>query len=120
MPNPVVHFEIVGKDPGQLRDFYSGVFSWSIDANNPANYGMVDNGGEGINGGIAASDDEAPRAIFYIAVADTDDFLRKIEAAGGKTLVPTTVVPGMVVFALFQDPAGNTVGLVNAGGPPPA
>jgi len=52
MANPVTWFEVTGKDGKKLQDFYSGVFGWKIDASNPMNYGMVDNAGQGIGGGI--------------------------------------------------------------------
>ncbi len=53
MGNPVVHFEITAKNIERLHDFYSKVFGWKIDANNPFKYGMTDTGaGTGINGGI--------------------------------------------------------------------
>ncbi len=45
---------------------------------------------------------------------DTDAYLKKINAKGGKTITPTTVVPGMVTFAIFKDLDGNTVGLVKS------
>jgi predicted enzyme related to lactoylglutathione lyase len=111
-----VHFEIVGKDAKKLQGFYSGVFGWKVDANNPMSYGMVDNGGQGINGGIAATDGQ-PQATFYIEVSDTDAYLKKVEGMGGKAVVPTTVVPNMVTFAMFADPEGNLVGLVKADDP---
>jgi uncharacterized protein len=41
MGQPVVHFEIAGKDPAKLHEYYSDLFGWEIDANNPMNYGMV-------------------------------------------------------------------------------
>jgi len=44
MANPVVHFEVTGKDGKKLQDFYSGVFGWKINADNPMNYGIVDAG----------------------------------------------------------------------------
>jgi hypothetical protein len=50
MANPVVHFEIVGKDQEALKDVYRQTFDWEIDSNNPVNYGMV-NTGVGIGGG---------------------------------------------------------------------
>ncbi|MGH7660469.1 MAG: VOC family protein [Vulcanimicrobiaceae bacterium] len=31
MPNPVVHFEVVSKDPDSLRTFFQRAFDWSID-----------------------------------------------------------------------------------------
>ena len=47
MGNPVVHFEIIGKDTARLGDFYSRLFGWSVDTNNPMGYGMVSTGVEG-------------------------------------------------------------------------
>ena len=42
MPNPVVHFEIQSNMAEKLQPFYTDLFGWHIDANNPMNYGMVD------------------------------------------------------------------------------
>ena len=112
MGNSVVHFEIIGKDGKKLHDFYSGVFGWKINADNPMNYGLVseqDTGG-GIGGGVGQGD--ASSVTFYIAVDDPQAFLAKVEAAGGKTIVPVTEIPGMVTFAQFADPEGNVVGIV--------
>jgi predicted enzyme related to lactoylglutathione lyase len=54
MPNPVVHFEVTGKDGKKLQDFYGGIFGWNVDADNPMNYGIVSNEdtGGGIGGGM--------------------------------------------------------------------
>ena len=41
MAAKVIHFEVVGKDGGALQKFYSEVFDWKIDTNNPGGYGMV-------------------------------------------------------------------------------
>ena len=41
MGQPVVHFEVVGKDGEKLQSYYSELFGWEIDANNPMKYGMV-------------------------------------------------------------------------------
>ncbi len=41
MPNPVAHWEIAVKDAEQARKFYSTLFEWNIDFNNPLNYGMI-------------------------------------------------------------------------------
>ena len=112
MPNPVVHFEVVGGDGKKLQSFYADVFGWHVDANNPMNYGLVDNHGEGIGGGIGPSQDGRPRATFYIAVDDTDAYLKKVESMGGKTVMPTETIPGMVTLAMFSDPEGNVIGLI--------
>jgi predicted enzyme related to lactoylglutathione lyase len=115
MPNPVVHFEIVGRDGPALQKFYADAFGWKVDAANPMNYGMVDNGGEGINGGISGGEKpEDSWVTVYIQVDDLDAALVKIEAAGGKTVQPPLEIPGVVTMALFNDPDGHLVGLVKS------
>ncbi len=112
MGRPVVHFEIYGKDEKKLQDFYSKLFDWKIDANNPVNYGLVETGGRGINGGIAKAQPGTPGVTIYIEVDDLQAYLEKAVSMGCKVLVPATEIPGMVTYALFSDPEGNAVGLV--------
>ncbi|MDQ1545431.1 MAG: uncharacterized protein QOH69_335 [Actinomycetota bacterium] len=35
MGNPVVHFEISGRDPKRLREYYSQLFDWEFDTDSP-------------------------------------------------------------------------------------
>jgi predicted enzyme related to lactoylglutathione lyase len=119
MPDPVVHFEIVSKDASKLHSFYSDVFEWKIDANNPMNYGIVDNGGDGINGGIGPPMDDSyvGHVTFYISVSDPGVTLKKIESLGGKTVMPPSEIPGAdppTTIAQFTDPAGNLIGLTKS------
>jgi predicted enzyme related to lactoylglutathione lyase len=110
MANPVVHFEIMGKDGKKLQEFYSNLFNWEIDSSNPMNYGLVKGGEGGIGGGVGQGDGP-PYVTVYIQVDDLQAYLDKVEKLGGKTLVPVTEIPNMVTFALFADPEGNSVGL---------
>jgi uncharacterized protein len=112
MGAPVVHFEIVGKDAKKLQDFYSSLFSWKIDANNPMNYGMVDNAGQGINGGVGPSQSGQPWVGFYVAVDDIDAALKKAESLGGKTVMPAMKIPDGPTIAVFSDPEGNQIGIL--------
>lgn len=114
MPNPVVHFEALGLDGQALQKFYREAFDWKIDGDNEMNYGIVDNGGEGINGGIGQGTPEGGgnHLTFYIWVPDLDAALKHIESLGGKTINPPMEVPGGPQLAHFEDPAGNFVGLV--------
>jgi uncharacterized protein len=111
MGRPVVHFEVTGKDPGKLQQFYGDLFDWKIDANNPTNYGIVDNDGNGINGGVGGSPDGSGHVTFYVHVDDINASLQQAESLGGKTVMPRTELE-MVTLALFADPEGNVVGLV--------
>jgi len=116
MGKPVVHFEVVGKDGKRLQKFYADLFDWKVDTNNPMQYGMVDTGAKGINGGIAAAQQGSPGGVtFYVEVEDLGEYLRTAERLGGKTLMPPSEVPGGPALAIFADPEGNRIGLVKAG-----
>lgn len=41
MGQPVVHFEIIGKDAAKLQSYYTDLFGWEINADNPMKYGIV-------------------------------------------------------------------------------
>jgi predicted enzyme related to lactoylglutathione lyase len=114
----VTHFELLGPDGKKLQDFYANLFGWTIDANNPMNYGIVAPTDNGIGGGITQSQDGKPGSVIYIEVDRVDPYLEKAKAAGGKVIMERTVLPGMVTFAQFQDPAGNLVGLAETEVPP--
>jgi predicted enzyme related to lactoylglutathione lyase len=116
MGDPVVHFEIVGKDPQALQRFYNDAFGWRMEGGLPT-YRMAYTDGEGgIDGGVgAAPDGAASRVTIYVQVNDLDAALRKIEGLGGRRVVEPTDVPDGPIFALFTDPAGNLVGLLQAG-----
>lgn len=117
----VVHFEAVGKDGDKLRDFYGKVFGWNFNVMPEMDYGMVDNGGKGINGGIGGlgeGNGSAPHAMapFYVAVPDPQATLDKAESLGGKTTMPVMEIPNIVTLAQFSDPDGNLIGLVKDDG----
>jgi predicted enzyme related to lactoylglutathione lyase len=115
MGSPVVHWELMSKDPAKVADFYARIFGWKIDHRPEMNYRIVDTGGEGgINGGIVKPEREGPwpgNMLFYIAVDDLAAFRKKIVAAGGKIHVEEQAVPGMGSFSLFTDPEGRMMGL---------
>lgn len=112
--NPVVHFEVLGRDTSALRKFYSGAFGWDLaPSDGPMEYSMVhlkDAGG--IDGGIGKAPQGPGHVTFYVGVDDLQAALDQVEALGGKTVQPPTPIPDGVSFALFADPEGHVVGLV--------
>ena len=113
MSNPVMHFEIIGKDAIKLQKFYADTFGWKLSppVAEMGNYSLFDNEGRGIGGGIGEGD---PRVTIYIEVDDPQAYLDKSTQAGAKTLMPVTQVTDTVTIAMFADPAGNVVGLLKA------
>ena len=55
---------------------------------------------------------EVPERVLYIKVADLQAALDAAVREGARVLIPPTRVPGVVFFALFEDPGGNGTGLV--------
>ncbi len=112
MNHPVVWFEVTGKKSDQLSGFYSSLFGWKINADNPMKYGMVDTGSkEGIPGGIGPAQNGSTHVTFYVASKDLQASLDEAEKLGAKTILPVTKAD-QVTIALFSDPEGNVVGLV--------
>ena len=108
---PIAYFEITGPDGAALATFYSAVFGWQTAPGPFPNYHSLSaDSGSGIPGGIRQ--EQFPERIFYVRVADLQRTLDAAVAAGAKVLVPPTHVPGIVHFALFEDPAGNRTGII--------
>ena len=113
--HPIVHWEIQSLSPEKLHSFYADALGWSIDANNPMNYGMVASAGKGgINGGIGGTEGKGSRVLVYASVPSIDDVLERIASLGGQTIMPRTDV-GPVIMALYTDPEGNVMGLLEGG-----
>jgi uncharacterized protein len=127
MGQPVVHFEVTGKDPDRLRSFYGGMFDWEFDTTSPVsdavseagNYGFIDkyttSDGTGIRGGVGGGRDYIGHAIFYVGVASVEAALEEAERLGGRRVLGPEKNPGNdLVIGHFTDPEGNLIGV--AGG----
>jgi predicted enzyme related to lactoylglutathione lyase len=115
MGDPVVHWELMCREPEKIAAFYEQLFGWKIEHRPDLNYRIVDTQTEvGINGGIVKPDREGRwpgNMLFYIAVDDLAAYRRKVAAAGGKIHIEEQQVPGMGAFCLFTDPEGRMMGL---------
>ena len=112
MGNPVVHFEIGGRDGGRTVEFYCELFDWDVRMD-PTGYGLVDTGSDvGIGGGIMQTPPQAPPYVtFYVGVDDVDKYLTRAEELGGRKVLAPMDVGTIGAFAMFADPDGNLVGL---------
>ena len=111
MANYVIHVEVVGKDGAALQRFYSRIFGWQLDTNNPGGYGMYRQ--DSLTGGIGATPDgSAGHVTFYVHADDPGAVLAAVEANGGRVIMPLTEVAPETTIALFADPEGHVVGLM--------
>jgi uncharacterized protein len=117
MDHTVVHFEIPADDPERAVKFYRELFGWEIkQMGGPMDYWLVETvptDGEGmptrqgVNGGLMRRMMPGQTPVNYIAVEDVDEFARKAQQLGAKSIMPKTPVPGMGWFAQLKDPEGN-------------
>jgi predicted enzyme related to lactoylglutathione lyase len=121
MGQPVVHFEVIGKDGQKLQSYYAQLFGWEIDANNPMQYGMVAREGNvspegvGIGGGVGGGPDGYDGHVtFYVEVPDVEAALAKAESLGGTRIMGPENIMDQVELGQFQDPEGHMVGVVKS------
>ena len=121
MGRPVVHFEIIGKDGEKLQTYYSELFGWEIDADNPMRYGSVQREGNvnaqgiGIGGGVAGGPEGyGGHVTVYVEVPDVEEALARAESLGGTRVFGPDKVMDDLELGQFTDPEGHVMGLVKA------
>ena len=122
MGQPVVHFEVIGRDAAKLQSYYGELFGWQFDSDNPMQYGMVPREGNvnaegiGIGGGVGGGmEGYEGHVTFYVEVPDIEAALQKAESLGGKRMMGPDSPPGsQVEIGLFSDPEGHVVGVVRS------
>jgi predicted enzyme related to lactoylglutathione lyase len=127
MGQPVVHFEVIGRDPEALRSYYGELFGWQFDTSGPVssavseagNYGFVDanreGDGVGIPGGVGGGEGYDGHVIFYVGVPDVEAALDKAESLGGtRTMGPERAPGANLVVGHFTDPEGHLIGVAGA------
>jgi predicted enzyme related to lactoylglutathione lyase len=127
VPDPVVHFEVIGKDPDRLRGYYGALFGWEFDTPSPVapevsdagSYGFLDlvatPDGTGIRGGVGGGPAFQPHALFYVGVPDVEAALRHAESLGGTRVMGPVTSPSGLVVGHFTDPEGNLLGVAGTG-----
>ena len=120
MGQPVVHFEIIGRDPQRLRTYYGELFGWGFDTSGevaasvsePRNYGFTTADGAGIPGGVGGGAGYERHTLFYVGVADVEAALAEAERLGGRRVMGPDRAPGTgLIVGHFTDPEGNLVGV---------
>ena len=108
----VIHFEVVGKDGKALQSYYSQLFGWKLNTDNPGGYGMSDPADTGVIIGIGSTPDgSAGHVTGYVTVDDIDATLAKAVDLGGRVIMPKFSPGPGATIALVADPEGHVLGL---------
>ncbi len=122
MDNAISWFEIGTSDLGRATKFYETIFGISLNPIDLPNIKMrmfpLDNMMQGVGGALVDSGGfHKPSAtdgplIYLNGNPDVQNILNKVEAAGGKIMVPKTEIsPEYGYMAVIIDTEGNRIGL---------
>jgi uncharacterized protein len=113
MTHPVTRFQILSSAPAETASFYSALFGWTVDANNPLGYRRVDTGSSaGIQGGIWPAPPQAPSFVqLFVAVDDVRAAVDRARELGAQPIIPPTVLPEGDEMAVLSDPQGLSFGV---------
>jgi uncharacterized protein len=105
-------------DIAKAREFYSDVFSWTIQPGGPetGGYSVAELNGRGVAGiGPKMGPPEAPIMwMTYLATSDADATVAKIKGAGGQLVMEPMDVMDVGRMAVAVDPAGAVFGVWQA------
>ena len=112
-PNSLSWNELLTNDTARAIDFYTKLFGWKIDANNPMGYRQINTGSsEGIQGGIWPAPPQAPTFVqLFVTVDNVQAAAKNAEALGAKLLIPPTMLPEGNEMAVMLDPQGMSFGI---------
>ena len=111
--NKLRHFDIHASDVRRAREFYERIFDWKFVSYPGADefYQVRAADGEVIGAIAGRKYNVHSRDVLgfecSISVDDVDATARKVEDAGGKTLMPKTAIRGVGWIAKFMDSEGN-------------
>ncbi|MBK8196418.1 MAG: VOC family protein [Lewinellaceae bacterium] len=119
--NSISWFEIPVVDFERAKTFYQAIFDYEMPEMqmDAIRMGILlhDRDGGGIGGAICHGEGYAPSGhngpkVYLNGGADLNIVLGRVDAAGGKQLLPKTPIgENMGHFAFFNDTEGNVVGL---------
>jgi uncharacterized protein len=113
----VIHFEISADNPERAVKFYREAFGWEISKWGPMDYWLASTGPDkdpGIHGAIMPRSDPKQTTVNTIDVPSLDEYAARVLAAGGKTLTPRQVIPGVGYHRYCQDSEGNMFGILES------
>lgn len=117
------YFDLTVRNLTDARRFFEQVLGWRFqEFPMPYEYYRIEAGPDdepGINGGIGAMKDapivgDAPATVVTIPVVNLDEYLARVEAAGGRVVEPKLPIPGIGWYATCAEPGGLRFGMIQA------
>jgi len=112
--HPIVHIEISANDREAAGKFYHDLFGWEVQQFPDMDYATFTTGDGGPGGGFnpVRPDNPSGTIMVYVNTDHLDETVRKVESLGGKIVSPRMEIPDVGWFAIFSDPTGNHIALL--------
>ena len=123
LQNSINWFEIPVSDFDRAKKFYSTIYDFEMPEfpMGPNRMGVLlyDQQKQGVGGAIVKGDGYVPSKagakIYLNGGSDLNIVLQRVEQAGGKVLMPKTLVDQQLgYFAIFEDTEGNLLSIHSA------
>jgi predicted enzyme related to lactoylglutathione lyase len=105
---PVVQFQILSKNPDRTAEFYTSLFDWKVNSDNPLGYRRLNtNSDHGIQGGIWPSPPEGHSFVqLFVEVDDLAANVKRATEIGATVVIPPQQLPEGDRMAVLVDPEG--------------
>jgi predicted enzyme related to lactoylglutathione lyase len=111
-------FEVPVKDLDRATKFYENVFDVKLTTEEMGAMTMAmfpfEQGVPGAAGALVKAESYEPShagTVVYFSVGDIDETLRRINAGGGRTLMPKTAIGQYGFIAQYEDTEGNRLAI---------
>lgn len=113
MNNPVMRWQLISMNPEASEKFYTQLFNWTVNADNPLGYREISTrSDEGIPGGIWPSPPEGASFVqLFVRVENVDDTLKTAQELGAKIIIPAQTLPDGETMAVIHDNEGVPVAI---------
>jgi predicted enzyme related to lactoylglutathione lyase len=118
MSNKIWWLEFASTDIPASAKFYGDLFGWPIVRDEKMDYTMTGFGGGETGVGFTAVGDEGSSAgpagsvLAYVDVADIDATIARAKELGAPILLDKMEIPTVGWMAIFGDPGGNRIGVM--------
>lgn len=113
----VAHFAVNANDMERAKTFYAAAFGWSFQAFGPPGFYMIQGAGgpAGMYASLQQRREIVPGKPIYglecsLSVENSEKAEAAIKKAGGKIVMPRTVIAGVGKLFFFEDTEGNIMG----------
>ena len=112
----VRHFALNADDVGRAKAFFENAFGWTFNPWGPPGFYQTRSAGPGVMGALQGrrgiGGHVMPEVELTFAVDDIEEWIRRIEAAGGAILMAPFHIETVGRLAFFRDTEGNIAGVM--------